>query len=92
MNKRILSVIGLVGLGLLLVWGSAAYAQSRWSAPDGSVRGTMDNYWHAQSTDSGRMGGRMMHGGMMHGGMMHGGMMHGEMMGKGMPHMDGRGG
>ena len=76
MNKRILSVIGLVSLGLLLFWGSTAYAQSRWTATDWSPRGMMGNYWNGQNPGPGMMGGGMMNGGRMGNGMdmpnMHG--------------------
>jgi hypothetical protein len=82
MNKRILSIIGLVILGVLLFWAGTVYGQSRWT-PWGAgdwynmmgsgMMGNRDRF--QQPFGPGMMGGNgMMGSGMMRGMGMHGGM------------------
>jgi len=63
MNKRILTTIGVIGLGLLLFWGSTTYAQARWTGEGGQQNWMMGN-WNRQNSGPGWMGGGMMGNGM----------------------------
>jgi hypothetical protein len=68
MNKRILATIGVIGLVLLLFWGSTTYAQARWTGEGGQQNWMMGN-WNGQNSGPGWMGGGMMESGMMGNGM-----------------------